>query len=238
MDISRISLSSLAGRLLRLPLWLIPKSAVVPICSGPLRGYRWIVGSGTHGYWLGTYECDKQRSIARCLRTGKVFYDLGSNVGFYSLLAAAAGCRVFAFEPSPRNLAFLRRHIVLNGIQNVEIIETAVSDFVGTAPFGDGLTPNDGSLLKAGGLEVRVVALDQMHLPSPDIIKIDIEGSEYHALAGAKVTIHSSRPTIFLATHSLEVHRQCCGLLRSWNYSLDSNFSFEINEGNVVATAL
>jgi len=233
----QISPLSFAGRLLRLPLRLIPKSAVLPICSGPLRGYRWIVGSGTYGYWLGTYERDEQRVIARRLRAGKVFYDLGSNVGFYSLLAAAAGCRVLAFEPSPRNLAFLRRHIALNGIQSIEVVEAAVSDFAGTARFGKGETPNDGSLLDSGELEVRVVALDQMRLPAPDIMKIDIEGSEFRALTGAKATILSSRPTIFLATHSLETHRQCCELLRLWNYSLESNFSFEINEGNAIATA-
>ena len=43
-------------------LRLVPPDARVPILQGRLRGKRWIVGAGVHGYWLGSYEWDKARA--------------------------------------------------------------------------------------------------------------------------------------------------------------------------------
>ena len=59
------------------------------------------------------YEHDKQKQIAKELSPGAVFYDLGANVGFYTLLAAkwATAGKVYAFEPLPRNIEFLRKHL-------------------------------------------------------------------------------------------------------------------------------
>jgi hypothetical protein len=42
----------------------VPKRAVVPVLQGALCGRRWIVGSSTHGCWLGTYERENQRQFA------------------------------------------------------------------------------------------------------------------------------------------------------------------------------
>ncbi|HEV8435127.1 MAG TPA: FkbM family methyltransferase, partial [Thermoanaerobaculia bacterium] len=112
------------GRLLRLPLRLVPNGRVVRIKSGPLRGWRWITGSAPHGCWLGTYERDSQRAFMDNVHEGDVVYDIGANAGFFTLLASTlAGPRglVFAFEPLPRNVALLERHVSLNGCENVRI---------------------------------------------------------------------------------------------------------------------
>ena len=80
------------GKLVRLPLRLVPRTAVVPVLSGPLRGARWIVGAATHGSWLGTYEAAKQLLIERALKPGSVFYDVGANAGFtYAVVKPPAG---------------------------------------------------------------------------------------------------------------------------------------------------
>lgn len=131
--VNRLDLSphTLIGRVVRVPLALIPKSAVVPILRVPLHGHRWIVGSATHGSWLGTYEGTKQRLFASSVTAGAVVFDVGANVGLYTLIAAVRsgrGGRVFAFEPLPRNVDFLRRHLRYNqgdGAQ-VEVIEAGV----------------------------------------------------------------------------------------------------------------
>jgi predicted RNA methylase len=94
----------------------------MPILQGPGRGIRWIVGAGTHGCWLGSYESEKQAVVAEALGPGMVFYDLGANAGFYTLLAARAvlpGGEVIAFEPLPENISYLRRHVERNGFRNV-----------------------------------------------------------------------------------------------------------------------
>ena len=89
MNVSAIANRSVAGRLLRLPLALIPAVLPMPVLQGPLRGYWWITGSSNHGCWLGSYEYDKQRLFARMIRAGDVVFDIGANVGFYTLLAAS-----------------------------------------------------------------------------------------------------------------------------------------------------
>jgi len=79
----------------------------VPILQGPLRGKKWIVGSQRHAFWLGGYEPHLQRLIAREVKPGEIFYDVGANVGFYSLLASVlvGPGKVFAFEQLPANVA-------------------------------------------------------------------------------------------------------------------------------------
>src|SRR5579871_1243331 len=117
MNLSGISNESVVGRALRAPFRLIPRSAAVPILQGPLRGKRWVVGSATHGCWLGSYEQDKQQCFAGAVSVGSVVYDIGANVGFYSLLASVlvgVSGAVYSFEPVPRNCHFLRRHVDLN----------------------------------------------------------------------------------------------------------------------------
>lgn len=100
---------------------------ILPILSGPLRGARWIVGSGRRAFWLGTFERHFQKTIADSIGVNSVFYDIGANLGFYSLLAARCGSRVLAFEPLPDNVARLRRHARLNDL-HIEIHEAAISN--------------------------------------------------------------------------------------------------------------
>ncbi len=152
-------------------------------------------------------------------------------MGFYSLLASVlVGPEggVFSFEPVPRNLRFLRRHLDLNGVTNCSVWEAAVGRCEGTASFGAGPSPSTGRLTveSQGTFSVQVLALDGLvasgRLPPPDLIKCDIEGGEYDALTGAAEILAKHGPTIFLATHGPEVHRQCCGFLADLGYRLAS----------------
>ena len=121
------------GRALRWPLGLLPNDLRVPILQGPLRGYRWIVGSGVHGYWLGTYELQKQRAFWESIKPGMVVFDIGAHVGFYTMLASVAlgeQGEVIAFQPFPHNVGFLKRHLAINNRRNVRIIEAGVGDRV------------------------------------------------------------------------------------------------------------
>jgi FkbM family methyltransferase len=227
VDISRIPRSSFVGRALRAPLSLIPKDAVVPIVQGPLRGKRWIVGSATHGCWLGTYEYRKQRLFAQAVLPGAVVYDVGANVGFYTLLAAEragpAG-RVYAFEPLPRNVTLLRQHLALNRVQTVDVREAAASDASGLASFDGQTGPSIGRLKAGGTLRVPTVRLDDLvfdqGLPPADVIKMDIEGGEFQALHGAQRLLRLRHPLIFLSTHGQRVHADCCALLADLSYGL------------------
>lgn len=229
MMMSWRSAETVSGRILRLPLRLIPRGLVVPVFGGPNCGLQWVVGSGTHGCWLGTYEGTKPKRLAEALGPGKVFYDLGANVGYYTLLASrivGAEGKVVSVEPLPRNVAFLRRHVDLNGCGNVQIIELAVSDRVGTAHFSGGAHPSMAQLLRHGALTVQTGMIDslvrEMQVPPPDVIKMDIEGAEARAIKGGWETLARHHPLLFLSTHGEEIHRESCSLLRELGYELEA----------------
>lgn len=114
MNLSGISSASVVGKLLRLPLVLLPGNLQMPIMQGRLKGKKWIVGSSNHGCWLGSYEYRKRILFEKMVPHGSIVYDLGGHVGFYSLLASVLvgpTGHVFVFEPFPANLAYLRKHL-------------------------------------------------------------------------------------------------------------------------------
>jgi FkbM family methyltransferase len=229
LNFSGIPGQSAIGKLLRLPLKLIPPEAQLLILQGPLRGKRWIAGAGNHGCWLGSYEVEKQKRFIEAITPGQCVLDIGAHVGFYTLLSAVLTGptgSVFAIEPLPRNLHYLRRHLMLNRITNVSVIEATISDTTGLARFAVDERSTQGRLSFSGEMEVRVASLDalmaQGSISEPQIIKIDVEGGELDVLKGARVLLRDVRPTIFLATHSSRLHRDCCDLLRSLGYQQET----------------
>jgi FkbM family methyltransferase len=229
MNLSGISNRTLLGRLIRSPLRLIPRSAIVPILQGPLRGKKWIAGSSTHGCWIGSFEHEKQMVFRRVVSRGNVVCDLGANVGFYSLLASVlvgdAG-HVYSFEPLPANAAILHRHLEMNRIFNCTVLQAAVTADDGVARFDPSSSGDLAHLSETGAEIVSTVALDSLlatgKIRAPQVMKIDVEGAELHVLRGATRLIEAHRPVILLATHGAEVHRGCLNFLRDRAYALES----------------
>ncbi len=84
------------------------------------------------------YEPDVSGLFLRVLRQGDGVIDIGGNVGWFALLAAALvgpTGRVVTFEPGPDNLARLRRNIALNGFDTITVVDKAVTDHVGEVAF-------------------------------------------------------------------------------------------------------
>jgi FkbM family methyltransferase len=221
MNLSSIPFTSPVGKLLRLPLRVLPERAVVPVLQGGLRGRRWIVGSSTHGCWLGTYEHENQRLFASLVPANGTVYDIGANVGFYTLLAASRAKRVIAVEPLSENLAYLKRHLDLNGVCNVEVWPAAVADKEGDEPFAAAGDRSQGKLGGEGPL-VPTVTLDRLCeiCGPPALIKVDVEGAEYRVLLGAQKCLAAYRPIIFVSTHSISLHRACITLLTDSGYDV------------------
>ena len=214
INFSGISNKGIIGRMLRMPLRLLPVDAKIPVLQGKLRGKKWIIGSANHGCWLGTYEYEKQGMFVNRIKEGSVVYDIGANVGFYTLLASVlVGPRgkVIAFEPLPSNIYFLKEHVRLNKCSNVTVIDAAVSEKSGVTFFEEHTNRCMGSLSSKGSLEVKTICLDDFvakgEFPPPHYMKIDVEGAELLVLTGAKSILTNYHPTIFLATHGIEVHR-------------------------------
>jgi FkbM family methyltransferase len=241
MNLSGIPNTSLLGRLIRFPLRFIPKDASVPILQGRFKGKKWIVGSANHGYWLGSYEFKKRLLFERSIPLGSVVYDVGGFVGYYTLLASVLvgpGGRVVVFEPLPRNLHYLKEHLRLNGISNVSVVEAAVSDQAGTLMFKEGPSRARGCLAEDGGLQVQAVRLDDLvesgELPEPQFMKVDVEGAELRAFAGARRLLERCHPTLFLDTHGSAVHAECCRLLVELGYRLETIDGRQLEESKEI----
>jgi FkbM family methyltransferase len=144
--------------------------------------------------------------VRRRLMPGQVFVDGGANIGLFTLLAASAvGAtgRVFAFEPAPGALHYLRDNVRLNGFDWVEVNGVALSDSEDIHEFVDlGLASGFSSFApeEVGGtrLSVKTVRLDDA-VPSPeavDLVKLDLEGAELAALRGAPRLLAAGVPFI------------------------------------------
>jgi FkbM family methyltransferase len=227
MKFSWVPFQDQIGKLLKT---ILPKGMIVPILQGKLRGKKWIIGSGNVECALGSYEHEKRILFEKEVSKSSVVYDIGAHVGFYTLLASelvGESGKVIAFEPVPRNLNYLKRHLEINRCNNVKVIEAAVSDKSGISHFNEGPNSSMGHLSEDGSLTVNSISIDELvendKIPTPDYIKIDIEGAELLALKGAKSTLSNYNPTIFLATHSHRVpnvHIDCCNFLASLGYKL------------------
>lgn len=227
------------GKLLRLPLALLPQNAVLPILAGPLRGKKWVVGSSVHGCWFGSYESRKQQLIAEALKPGQVVYDVGAHVGLCSLLAATkVGLegRVFAFEPVAENVRYLERHLALNRISNCSVVCAAVSSEDGTSTFYFSKDRSMGRVSAQGTERVPTFRLDSFLGAEPErrrphFVKIDVEGEEARVLEGAVCLLEEDSPIVSVATHSPELYLQCKKFLTSLRYQVR-----EIDAGDLWAS--
>lgn len=200
----------------------------LPIFAGTLGGRWWLPASRGKllRILLGTYEREQTALFQEWIRPGATVLDVGGHVGYYTLVSARlAGPtgRVVAFEPNPANHDFLRRHVAINGLANVEVVQAAVSSSNGTARFDFGSGSGTGHLAESGAIEVRTVRLDDFCAERglrPNAIKIDVEGAELEVLRGGEQTIAASRPVIFLSTHGEPVHRACLAWLEERGYTL------------------
>jgi FkbM family methyltransferase len=213
--------------IIRLPLRLVRRGAVVRIRSGALRGFRWIAGSAPHGSWLGTYESHVQRLFCEKVKPGDIVFDIGANVGFFTLLASklvGSNGHVYAFEPLPRNLSYIEEHIRLNGVMNVTVKPIAIASASGSASFGDGENDSQGRLSEKGEHHVATASLDDLIAngiaPMPAFIKMDIEGAESDALGGAKSLLDAAGLTIVLSTHGHIQQEQCWSALEQAQFHL------------------
>ncbi len=205
IDFSSISDGSFVGKSLRIALKIIPDKMVLPIFQGRLKGERWIKGSGVNGYWLGSYELEQQRIMERSVKEGDVVFDIGAHVGFLTLLASelvGTKGKVVAFEPLPRNIHFLKKHLVLNKVTNVMLVESAVTDGDGFSKFKEGASSSMGKIGDDGERIVKTVSLDsfmeEYNVPPPQFIKIDVEGLANQVLVGAVHILKSHHPAILL----------------------------------------
>jgi len=154
----------------------------------------------------------EEETVSYCcneMRQGGTFFDIGANVGFYSLSVASVvpGCYVHAFEPVKENLELLEANVRTSGLQNRITVNN----------FGFGEFATDISMVVKGQLSHVVpsatsteLGIDTVHIETVDrycvqhgisdvrLVKCDVEGFELFVLRGAAHTLASQKPKLLL----------------------------------------
>jgi FkbM family methyltransferase len=188
------------------------------------------------GFALGTTEPLIQDVFAEHVHSGGVVWDIGANIGFFSLIASrlVGDGEVVAFEPLPANLEAIARNLELNGATNVRTVAVALGEAPGEADLSlhsestwakldtSADTAFQQELEVTGRVRVEVSTIDrQMQtLAAPDLVKIDIEGAEVAALRGASTLLSEVRPTLICECHG--TNEALSALLESHGYSLQT----------------
>lgn len=174
----------------------------------------------THGYSNSDWE-QPQRRLVEYLSSynDTVFFDIGSNIGIFAYIAESVNpsAKIYAFEPLPANVSYIKDIVRLNRFRNISVEPYALSDSTGTSTLFVPQTtykyPDLASFvnrfegsdrlhrnLQSWKLEVNVTTLDDFvsdkHINKIDLIKLDVEEAEIEVIKGGEKTISRFHPDI------------------------------------------
>ena len=178
-------------------------------------------------HMIGTYEYPASKILQKELKDARLFIDVGAHVGYYTLLASKIAKEVIALEPDPFNYKILRINLRINGISNAYALNIAASNYTGTGIFAS--IKNIGKLLaqksnldnNINKIKIRVVKIDDLLLKigkHPDVIKIDVEGSEMQVLEGLQETLRKGVKCLMIEVHSEENKAKAISFIKSLGY--------------------
>ncbi len=205
--------------------WWLHRGAAL-VSEGPGRGLRLalaylpVAHAQARPLIRGIAEPEVQEAFRRTISPGATVYDIGANIGFFSLLAArmtGPEGKVVAFEPAPECATSVRANATLNGLgAQIQVVEAAV----GADAHRERLlvvADQSWSHLESRGehpqtteeVEVEVLTIDTLvaggEIPPPDVVKIDVEGSELDVLNGMRQTLIEHRPVLIVELHETNV---------------------------------
>lgn len=177
-----------------------------PIYVSPDAALRWLKRGDA------PFDPDLLDAVDHCVAPGTVVWDIGANVGAFALPAAhRSGAKVVAVEADPFLVSLLQRSAAANDDLDMDVLAVAIGDHDGAARFriaGRGRASNglaSGPVSTQHGesrtvMTVPLLSLDTMlaDFPAPGLLKIDVEGGEAMALAGARRMLAEIRPTVFI----------------------------------------
>jgi FkbM family methyltransferase len=222
-----------------------------------INGYDMLVpvdeGMGWKIYYLRNYEKEETNLIRRMAGEDWIFFDIGANMGYYTLLFSTLSKkgRVYSFEPIPLCYHLLIANILLNDVSNVEVNNFALNNYNGVAQFSISKKSETSSFIHTGRdpiekiIQTEVRKLDdyikENAIERIDFVKIDVEGSEKLVLEGALESLSKKelRPkVIMMELYDLNfVHYQTSvdeivKFLDSYEYD-----AFIISKGSVIPFA-
>ncbi|MFM7177272.1 MAG: FkbM family methyltransferase [Bacteroidota bacterium] len=184
-------------------------------------------------YFFGVYENEKVETklwVEYAAKSNHIL-DIGSNFGYYSLLASDVNpaCKILAFEPAPAMFKRLTHNLTINSYDNVVPLNLGVSNREGVFDFFVADSKHSGmsglsmpDIVGGQKIQVDVTTIDQILVEHrnfiPELIKIDVEGNELNALMGMEQMISSSKPVFFIEIYDSN--------LAKFGHSRDMVFDF------------
>ncbi|WP_440771401.1 FkbM family methyltransferase [Natronorubrum sp. DTA28] len=154
--------------------------------------------------------------LLNSLEDDDVFYDVGANVGTYTCFAASKldSDQIVAFEPEPQNAARLRENIELNGFDS-NILQIALSNNEGNVALTlSGNEPGEGEHSiatddKTETIQVKStkgdLVINKYNVPTPSVVKIDVEGAELSVLRGLEKTLLKNIRLVYVEVHTEKI---------------------------------
>lgn len=217
--------------------YLCPKNTIV---EDDLFGYKvkldlsdWI----QRNIFLRSFYHNDKIIIENVLKEGMTFIDVGSNIGYFSLLASQlVGDKglVIAFEPNFKPYSYFKKTIENNSIKNIELYNYAIGDKEGDIwlyPNHEDKYNATATLVDVGQKDrykVKTNTLDniieKLNLKDIDYLKIDVDGYEPNVLEGAINALQSRK----IKNMQLEFGTY---LLKANNYSSEKLYKLILNYG-------
>lgn len=191
-------------------------------------------------YWEGYKKFEYTELFIKLIKKVTVFYDIGANIGFYSLLAETENqkIKIVAFEPATGPLFYLRKNIALNDFKNIRVESLALSHQEGEITFyeiknkkytylehnlagesnagsnttGRNFIPNN---VKTTTLNQYVKTHNEQNI---DLIKMDTEGTEHFILEQAGVVLNDMKPIIICETLFDTIESELESIMNKYGY--------------------
>jgi FkbM family methyltransferase len=151
------------------------------------------------------FEPEFQAFCQQFIDDDAICIDIGANIGLKALFLSrhVSNGRVVAVEAAPSVAARLRENIATNSASNVECVEAAIGDHVGSVRFAES---SAWGHIASEGVEVPMLSIEELarrlSLPRVDFIKIDVEGFEFSILKAAVDFINAQRSLVLFEFNS------------------------------------
>jgi FkbM family methyltransferase len=191
-----------------------PDPARLPVQIRSADGLLWMDRGGKAGDQLGPdpHEADLWPILDGLLPEGGVFLDVGAHVGHWSLRLASKASRVISVEANPETASTLRRNIAMNDLgHKVEVVEVAAWDKPDRLRLWDPYNQVAGGSTRVlpadnGDGTVQAARLDYALagvVDRVDLIKLDVEGADIHAIDGMSGLLKRLKPALFIELHDI-----------------------------------
>lgn len=160
-------------------------------------------------YFYGTHdERYVVTKLLKIIKSGDICWDIGANIGFYTCLLASqvkdTGA-VIAFEPAARTCGYLQENVCLNEFTNVTVVNNGLGDnieqrhlYYSQAALAEGTASLKYPNGRTASERVTLDTIDNLigKLPTPDFIKIDVEGYQLEVLRGGEHFLKTHAPLL------------------------------------------